>query len=170
MKELQILSLLLISGAAVLTDLWKGKIPNAIIATGLLWGFVYQFWENGPAGLLLFTGGVLLPLFIFGGFYYFRMIGAGDVKLLCAVGGFVGPSACLTCMTAAVLTGGVISVLLMVRHRNFAHRMLWFAGYINTYTREMKWKPYLEDAPQEVRFCFALPVFLGVLYYIGGII
>lgn len=79
MKEIQIFSLLCITGAALLSDLREGIIPNAVVTVGLLWGLSYQGMTKGAAGILVYLGGALLPILLFGGFYYFRMIGAGDV-------------------------------------------------------------------------------------------
>ena len=168
MKEIQLLSLLCIAEAAVLSDVWKGKIPNAITATGIVCALAYQLAENGCAGVLLWMGGAALPALLFCGFYYFRMIGAGDVKLLCVLGGFLGPSDCLECIAVSVLSGGILSLLIMLRCRSLSRRLAYFAEYISTYSRELKWRPYLEQTPQEARFCFSVPVLLGTIYYIAG--
>lgn len=170
MKEIQIFSLLCIAGASVLADFRQGIIPNAVTAVGLLWGLSYQWIKGGSVGVLIYLGGAFLPLLLFGGFYYFRMIGAGDIKLMCAIGGFLGPSSCFSCIAVSIFIGGVISVGLMLRSRSLESRLTYFMDYIDHYSKEMKWRPYLEDTPQEARFCFSVPLFLGVLCYIGGLI
>ena len=170
MKEIQILSLLCIAGAAVLLDLQRGRIPNGIIATGILWGGAYQLFANGAMGILLFLGGIFLPLLLFGGLYYFRMIGAGDIKLLCVAGGFLGPSDCFSCITAALLFGGMISLVIILRRHNFSRRLICLSDFINQYSKEKQWSPYLAGVEEDARFCFSLPVLLGILCYIGGII
>ncbi|MFR8547888.1 MAG: prepilin peptidase [Lachnospiraceae bacterium] len=170
MKEIQIFSLLCITGAALLSDLREGIIPNAVVTVGLLWGLSYQGMTKGAAGILVYLGGALLPILLFGGFYYFRMIGAGDIKLMCTIGGFLGPSACFACISATIFIGGVISAGIMLRSHSFLCRLFCFAEYIRTYSKEMEWKPYLDDTPQDARFCFSIAVFLGTLCYIGGLI
>lgn len=170
MKEIQIFSLLCIAGAAVLADFRQGMIPNAVTAVGFLWGLSYQCMRGGSAGMLICMGGAVLPLLLFGGFYYFRMIGAGDIKLMCAIGSFLGPSACFSCIAVAIFIGGVISLALMLRSRSLESRFMYFMEYINHYSKEMKWRPYLENTPQEAKFCFSVPIFLSVLCYVGGLI
>lgn len=170
MKEIQILSLLCIAGAAVLFDLQKGRIPNAIAATGILWGISYQLIDKGIMGLFLFLGGVMLPAVLFGGLYYFRMLGAGDIKLMCALGGFLGPSDCFSCITASILFGGMIALVLMLRRHSLSQRLIYLSDYINQYSAQKKWRPYLAEAGEDARFCFSVPVLLGILCYIGGII
>lgn len=169
MKEIQMISLVCIVGTAMLCDLRSERIPNGLIATGLLWGAAYQIFENGAMGIVLFFGGVFLPAIIFGGIYYFRMIGAGDIKLLCMVGGFVGPLDCFSCITTAILFGGLISLAIMLRYHNLCQRLICFSEYINNYSKEKQWKPYLADTGENARFCFSIPVMFGVLCYVGGI-
>lgn len=169
MKEIQTISLVLIVGAAALCDLRSGRIPNGLIVTGLLWGAAYQIIANGAMGAVLFLGGILLPAVLFGAVYYFRMIGAGDIKLLCMIGGFLGPLSCFSCMVASILFGGLISLAVMLRHHNFCQRLLCFSEYISDYSREKHWKPYLAGTGENARFCFSVPVLLGVLCYVGGI-
>ena len=169
MKELQMVSLLCITGASVLYDLHAGRIPNGITAAGLLCGLAWQLFANGASGAILFFGGTALPLLVFGVFYFFRMIGAGDLKLLCTVGGFVGPGACFSCITAAVFFGGLISLAVMLHRRSFCRRMFCFFEYVSDYSDTKQWKPYLKAAGEEDRFCFSIPVLLSVLCYIGGI-
>lgn len=173
MREIEVFSLLCISMAAVLIDLRTGYIPNGVIATGLLWGLTYQMFSKGPAGLLLFLGGGCLPLLLLGGLYYFRMIGAGDIKLLCVVGGYLGPSDCFSCIAAAILFGGVISLVIMIRHHNFYQQIIGFSDYVNQYSKDKKWISYLAGTSEDARFCFSVPIFMGLFYQMiirGGMI
>jgi prepilin peptidase CpaA len=157
--------------AAVLFDLKTGKIPNGLIVTGLIWGCVYQLFDQGWMGGIVFLGGVGLPLLLLGIVYYFRMIGAGDIKLLCVVGGFLGPSACFSCIAVAILIGGVISLAIMLRRHSISQRILYFSDYIHSYSIEKQWKPYLKETSEADRFCFSVPILLGILYYfVGGLI
>lgn len=170
MKEIQLFSLLLLAGLAVLFDLRNGKIPNCIIVTGLGCGAAYQVLNSGPAGILLYSGGILLPVLIFGLFYYFRMIGAGDIKLICMLGGFLGPAECFTCIAASIFIGGVISVGIMLYHRSIYQRLFSFSEYVRDYLITKQWKPYLKDVPEQAKISFSVPVLLGTMVVIGGMI
>ncbi len=119
---------------------------------------------------MLFAGGAGLPLLMFGLLYYYRMIGAGDIKLLCAAGGYMGPMGCLSCMVSAILFGGVIAIWIMIRRRNFVQRMYYFLQYIGECSEKGQWRSYLSGTQESAEFCFSIPVLLGVLWYIGGII
>lgn len=170
LKMIQVLSLLLIVQTAVLCDLDRGRIPNGLILAGLGMGFIFQAVSDGPAGMVLFLGGIFLPVLVFGPLYYFRMIGAGDIKLMSVVGAFLGPAACFSCMLWSVLTGGVLSFALVLRHHNLFSRMFCLADYVREYRQTGVWKPYLEQVDEHAKFCFSIPVLISVLGCIGGII
>lgn len=154
---------------AVLFDLKDGKIPNGVIAAGLMWGCSYQLVVHGGMGMIFFLGGSCFPILLFGALYYFRMIGAGDIKLFCVTGGFLGPYGCFYCAVTAIFTGGIISLAIMLRRHIISQRLLYFSEYISDYSRNRKWKPYRNRASTESQFCFSVPVLLGVLCHIGGI-
>ena len=92
MRTAAITGLLCMTMAAMLADLKTGKVPNGLIVAGVAMGVSYQVLSEGVAGVLVFAGGLLLPLLLMGGLFYFRMAGAGDIKLLCVTGGFLGPA------------------------------------------------------------------------------
>lgn len=169
MDKIQDISLLIVVMAAVLCDLQSQRIPNGIIVTGLAWGFFFQFIAYGEIGMILFFGGCLIPVILFGFLYYFRMIGAGDIKLLSVVGGFLGPYGSICSITGSLLLGGLISLAIMLKHRQFGTRLVYLASYLNDCSGGKKWKPYLGGVGEEARFSFSVPVLLAVLCDIGGI-
>ncbi len=167
--ELKLLSLLVLTEAGTLWDLKEGRIPNALTAAGFCCGLVYQTAARGGAGLVLCLGSALLPVVLLGWLYYFRMIGAGDIKLLCAVGGFLTPGECFRCIVWTSFFGGILCLYLLYRKKSFWRRTACFLSYVREYARTKEWKPYRENALEEDRFCFAVPVLLGTLCYLGGI-
>src|SRR5687767_2077545 len=76
---------------ALATDLRARRIPNWLTGGSALVGLLAGFWLHGPpGGLSALTGGLLgfallLPFYALGG------VGAGDVKLLAALGTLIGP-------------------------------------------------------------------------------
>src|SRR4029450_7457447 len=77
---------------AVMSDLRTHRIPNVLCAGAFGTGLILQTMLFGLAGLVDGVGGavvgllILLPLYAIGG------MGAGDVKLMAAVGTFLGLS------------------------------------------------------------------------------
>ena len=108
MKINQCFFLIPIGLFAVFFDLRKGKIPNELIVIGLILGCCFQIRQAKAVGLLLFLGGACIPVVLGAGIYYFRMMGAGDMKLWAVVGGFLGPQRAVYCMIASLCRGGVV--------------------------------------------------------------
>ncbi|HHY97218.1 MAG TPA: peptidase A24 [Firmicutes bacterium] len=110
------LALLAIVGA-VYIDVWSGKIPNALVALGFLSGFVLNSVEAGLGGLLLSLEGAFLGLALL--FIPFALggMGAGDVKLLGAIGALIGPQGVFYTALYGALAGGVMAVVVLIKHR-----------------------------------------------------
>ena len=104
--------------AAVFQDLRKGIISNVLILFGFLGGAVFQLIRLGGSGLILFFGSAVFPVLLFSILYYFRMIGAGDIKLLAALGGFLGISDLFRCLVCALIFGGILSLFLMIYRKS----------------------------------------------------
>ena len=95
--------------AACAADLRRRKIPNALTFPALLLGLALAGWRGGaPAcGQALAGAGVAsLALLLYAG----RMLGAGDVKLLWAVGACTGPGFMLWVLPCTALAGGVFAL------------------------------------------------------------
>lgn len=162
-REIQMLSLTGIAMTAVLCDLWTERIPNAVISVGLAMGMVYQLYAEGIAGFLLFLGGVMLPVLLFGILYFFRMMGAGDIKLLCVAGGFLGPTGAFSCIVRSVFAAAVISAVILYQNRTLEGRLRYFWNYVMDYSATRQWKPYMDGVDEKAKFCFSVPVLIGIL-------
>ena len=168
MKWMQIMPMVLTGVAAVLCDLDKGKIPNGLILLALAAGFGWQVSMYGAAGLLHFLGGMMLPVLLLGGLFYFRMMGAGDMKLWAVVGGFLGPQRAVYCMIASLFVGAVLSIFVLLKRRNLKTRLLYFCSYIQKQQNGV-WEPYLNEKDQDGRFHFAIAILGGILLCAGGV-
>lgn len=165
LKELFLVSL---AGIALVWDCWKRKIPNPTIVLGFALGVGCQFAERGVAGLLYFLAGAMLPILLLWLLFLFRMLGAGDIKLLAVVGGFLGPAHIWDFLWATLLLAGVISLLLLLRRGNFISRFYYFYCYISEYIKTGKRVSYIQENQKEGQMIFALPVFLAVILQVGG--
>src|SRR5882724_6515196 len=85
---------------------WR-KIPNWLSLGGMLAGLILNTALGGAAGLRSAAGGLLLG---FGGYfclYCLRAMGAGDVKLMGAVGAIAGPAGWFGIFLATAIAAGV---------------------------------------------------------------
>jgi prepilin peptidase CpaA len=111
-----ILLVMLIS--AVYSDLRRHRISNMLVIMILFLGLASQLGSAGSPGIVSWAGGFAVGLAIFLPFYIGGGMGAGDVKLMAAVGGFLGPiSGTVACgfallaglpLVAIALTGRII--------------------------------------------------------------
>lgn len=168
MKEAETFFLIGFSAAAMWMDLKTGRISNRFILFGLLISSILQLIQNGGCGILLFAGGVGVPVLLFGLLYYFRMIGAGDIKLLCVLGSTTGPTGSLHCIFLTLLWGGILSLVIMIYRKNLVSRMEVFFRYVLQYSQGNP-VSYRQYAGEDALFCFTVPVLLGILCYVGGI-
>jgi prepilin peptidase CpaA len=91
------------------------RIPNQLVLTGLAFGLAASLLPDGmgwSASALGSSAGlaVFLPL------YLLRILGAGDVKLMAAVGSFVGYPGILTVALFTGLAGGILALLIAMHH------------------------------------------------------
>lgn len=163
------LLLFTVTGAAVLWDVRTGKIPNFLILAGAGAACLFQLAESGAEGFRQFLGGSILPLFLLAVLYYFRMLGAGDIKLFCAIGGLMGGRSLILCMAVSFLLGALVSLVLLIRRRNLKKRLLYFIAYIGRFYQTRQWVPYRDKRDRSGEFCFTVPIFLSVLLYMGGV-
>ena len=104
----QLFVALALAAAAAITDYLYYRIPNMLVALGMVtlvwialtdaWYGEMQmvFWRMQGMGISLI---LLIPVYLFGG------LGAGDVKLLCIIGGLFGVQSTVIIIAAAFCIG-----------------------------------------------------------------
>ena len=112
---------------AGLGDLRNRKIPNRLTVPALLFGILLNTLLGGWKGLLLGVEGAGLGLAILLPLVLIRGLGAGDWKLMGALGALVGPDQVITILLVAVCMAAGWGIVEMVRqHRvKSTFRNLW---------------------------------------------
>ncbi|MFL5761828.1 MAG: prepilin peptidase [Thermomicrobiales bacterium] len=151
---LQVLILVVVS-IAVVTDIRRRRIYNVLTFPTMALGIVLNTALHGGAGLLLSVMGLLLGATIFfipvaaGG------RGAGDLKLLAAVGALGGPVFVFWCAIFTSMVGGLFAVAVLLYKR----RLVSVAG-------GMALDLYTQQAPRmnsNIRLPYAIPIALGAV-------
>lgn len=103
--------------AASATDLWKFKVYNALTLPTFLLGLACSAWLGGREGLGASLLGAGLGFVALVAFFAMGGVGAGDVKLLTAVGAWLGPSLTYQVFVASAMAAGVYAVGLVLIRR-----------------------------------------------------
>lgn len=160
--------LFIVTGLAVIWDIRTRKIPNLLLIGGLAIGWCIQIIEYGREGMLQFLGGSLIPLFLLAVLFYFRMLGAGDIKLFSVIGGFLGINSIIPCIAVSFLLGAILSLFLLIGRGILKERLQYFFAYFCSYFQTKKWVSYQNGVDKKSSFCFSIPVLFSVLLFIGG--
>lgn len=99
--------------AVTLVDFITHRIPNLLSVGGLLAALLLQFFGHGWGGVLDGLSGFATGFCIYLILYAAGGMGAGDVKLMAAVGGFLGGSATLLAVMLSTGVGVAASLLLL---------------------------------------------------------
>lgn len=102
---------------AAVWDVWTHRIPNWLTGGCLLAGLVYASLQAGPRGAADAVAGAALALLPFLLLFAFAGGGAGDAKLMAAVGAWVGVIGGLVVVAMVLIAGGVLAVIHMLAMR-----------------------------------------------------
>ena len=154
-----------ISVIACATDLRTQRIPNVLTFGAALAGLVAHIALDGASGALTAAGGWLTGLLIFLPFFALGGMGGGDVKLLAALGAWLGAYETLYLAMYTGVAGGALAVVvafsrgyLGVALRNVLEMLRYWR------TSGIRPVPNLTlETPHAPKLAYALPMFLGVV-------
>jgi len=122
--------LLIVVLAAAVYDVRYRRIPNWIAVSGALAGMALNsFLYRGVPGLLFALEGLALGFGVYFVLYLLHAMGAGDVKLMGAIGALVGWQDWFGIFLISAVTGGMMAVVLTLA-RGRLKKTFWNIGYI----------------------------------------
>ena len=111
-----ILSCLL--GLALWYDISSRRIPNWLVGMGFLAGVCFSLIGHNGIGIKDSLLGAIAGFSVMLPLYLLRAMGAGDVKLMAAVGAFLGPMPTLGVALLTFMAGGVLSLVVALWSRS----------------------------------------------------
>jgi prepilin peptidase CpaA len=102
---------LLVALAGCVTDIRSSRIPNVLTFGATAGAFGYFLFGQGLSGLGWSAAGCAVGLVAFLPLFALRGIGGGDVKLLAALGAWIGPGAAVWLALFAALAGGPLAIV-----------------------------------------------------------
>ncbi|WP_280770406.1 A24 family peptidase [Salipaludibacillus daqingensis] len=109
-----------------ITDIRTRRILNIVTLPAILFGLIYYTVTLGWEGLLFSGAGFLVGLLLLLIPYLLGGMGAGDVKLLAAIGALTGVSFVFYSFIYTAIIGGVISIFLIMKKRGVVHSIRSF--------------------------------------------
>ncbi|MBS5520732.1 MAG: prepilin peptidase [Clostridiales bacterium] len=159
--------ILAVMSAAVWMDFDSYRISNFLLLPAAVVGIGLNTYESGLWGAKDSLAGCFLPFALLLPLYGLSMLGAGDIKLLMAAGAFTGFKGSIFSLITAFFIGAVISLTLMIKHRNFLPRLKNFFHYICQVKSKHFLGPYydLKSPEKGETVHFSLCIALGVCIY-----
>jgi prepilin peptidase CpaA len=162
----QVLVLLIVLLAAF-WDLRVRRIPNWLTLSGVILGFGLNGFLYGSSGLLLSSRGFALGLVIYLGLYLIRAMGAGDAKLMAAVGATVGAADWIGIFICTGIVGGIVALLLLAYRRRI-RGTLWNVGFLAGELLKFR-APYVQREELDVKSPKAVTLPHGAVIAVGTI-
>ena len=168
-NNMAITILALILAAAAVIDLRAQRIPNFLTLPSILAALIYYTLLNGTSGLFFsLTGlaagiGALIIPYLMGG------MGAGDAKLMGAVGAVVGARGVIIAFLFSAVIGGICAIMLLViKRRNFNG---FFRSKLESLKTLILLRQYIPEAiphrKRQPRLCYGLAIALGSMSYLA---
>lgn len=102
---------------ATVIDLREHRIPNLLSLGGAALGLLLAASGFGAVSILQALAGLAVGLLCLLPLHLKRVMGAGDVKLMAAVGSFIGPLPCFLAVLCTFIAGGVLGMAVLI-HRD----------------------------------------------------
>lgn len=103
---------------AVRHDLLEHRIPNELVIAGFAVGLTLHGLAAGLEGLAFSAAGASAGLLALLPFHLLKGMSAGDVKLMAAVGAFLGPKGAVLAAAATLVFGCALAIAVIVSQRH----------------------------------------------------
>jgi prepilin peptidase CpaA len=163
--------------AAAVTDLCSRRIPNLLVFPVLISGIAWKSWTGGYVGALDSLAACValaLPyvlLFVFAGG------GAGDAKMMGAVGAWLGLLQGAVVLAAVAASGIVLALAYAAAQRQLRPVLANISGVLVTFAAAVRTRRGFADAVREVPSAdqmttipYGVAIFVGVCLAAGGLL
>ena len=150
---------------ACISDLRTRRIPNVLTFSAAAGALVFHLLTGGWSAAGWSIAGCVLGALLFFPMFALRGMGAGDLKLLAAVGAWLGPGQVAAVALATSIAGGVIALVVALGHGYLkaACRNVWM---LLTHWRVMGVRPVQQvtlEGTSGPRLAYAVPISIGTL-------
>jgi prepilin peptidase CpaA len=159
-----LLLIITILAIASLTDLFYKRIPNWLTLSSLICGIFFQLFFRGFAGFFISLQGIVIGFALTFIIYLVGGLGAGDVKLMSALGAFLGPKEIFLVFIFSSLLSGVYALILLASHGFILNTIKRYFKMFKTliFTLQLVYIPPL-SAEKRLGLRFGIMIALGTL-------
>ncbi|GAJ01472.1 unnamed protein product [marine sediment metagenome] len=154
---------------AAVIDIRVKKIPNLITFPTMVFGLVYYGVTNGWDGLLFSLGGLALGMGVFLILYMMGGMGAGDVKLMGAVGAIIGSKGILLTALFSALVGGVYALIVLLFNIEYLKDLIK-RSFITiksfVFTKQFILIPAAKPE-EKPKLCYGVAIAIGTFFYLN---
>jgi len=148
------------------TDWCSRRIPNWLTMPGFLLGILMNTVVGGWAGTKESLLGAGLGLALLLPFVVIRALGAGDWKLVGALGAFLGPHPLMLVLIATILVNGVMALAMIVWKKRVAETARNFIRMLAAFaTMRLPDRDLTLDNPHAVKVPFGIAVAVAMVLY-----
>jgi prepilin peptidase CpaA len=154
-----------LAGTACLFDLKSARIPNALTFAAAGLALIFHAAAPQGQGLAAAVAGLLVGLTLFFPVFALGAMGAGDVKLMAALGAWLGWYPAIYIALYGAVAGGVLAVLVASAH-GYLHQALRNIKSLLGYWWVVGVKPLPAltlESKSAMRLPYALPIAVGVV-------
>ena len=158
-------AILFVAAVAATTDLRTRRIPNVLTFPAAAAAFGYFLAAYGLPGLGWSAAGWAVGVLLFLPFFALGGLGAGDVKLLGALGAWLGPIGAVSLSFHTAIAGGVAALIVVLASGAFkqSFKNLWLL-LMFWRTSGVRAMPGLTlQTSNSPRLAYGVPIALGAL-------
>jgi prepilin peptidase CpaA len=153
-----------IASVACLYDVSTSRIPNKLTFTTAALAILFHVFAPSGAGFSHAALGLLVGLVVFFPLFALGAMGAGDVKLMAAVGAWIGAPSIVHVALYGSIAGGVLAVIVALR-RQYLKQALTNVKMLLIYWWVEGVKPFPAltlESKESLRLPYALAIAAGL--------
>lgn len=151
--------------AACVFDVRARRIPNALTISAAVAGLLYHAASSGVPGVQSAAAGWILGLLLLLPYFALGGMGGGDVKLVAALGAWLGPWETFWLALYAGIAGGAIGLVVALAHRYLGQAMRNISTIFRYWaTVGVQAVPGMTlETSTSPRVAFAIPILAGTM-------
>jgi prepilin peptidase CpaA len=143
---------------------WRTRrIPNALTLPAIVLGFALYGLADGVSGLAFSGVGLALGAGVFFLPYFLGGMGAGDVKLMGAVGALLGWKMALVALFYIALAGGLVAILTILKARAVKSSYVRMSSMLQILLASKRMPSADSLGGDSLTIPYAVPIALGVV-------